>query len=162
MAPFLAFGGVMAVGIGPHGHWRDARMRRRLAREGRVMSWDDVEGAAANGGTIVTDYPSAGWSALRVWWTSDDVEYEAPDGDAPRVTDPRHRAFIEHYASPASPSAKLVAFAYGQRATQELEQHIAAALDRCPALKRATLASGILLMMQQKKDAPAQPTSSNI
>ncbi|HYE62647.1 MAG TPA: hypothetical protein VD997_11685 [Phycisphaerales bacterium] len=104
----LVMGGLMLCLVAyarPERRVGSARLRRRLTREGRVVSWAEVDAAlAAAPATIVIEEPSTGWNDGLFWLVPGRVR-----GDAPPVVEcppqPDEGAWLDHLESQLALSA---------------------------------------------------------
>ncbi|QDS95655.1 hypothetical protein FF011L_44530 [Roseimaritima multifibrata] len=72
----LALMGVYAVTAN---YMFERRIRRRMRRSGRYLSLSIArERIASDGGTLIIENPSLGWSFTHAWWTPDDVRSSSP------------------------------------------------------------------------------------
>ena len=154
---FLAMAAVAGLlTLGPRGarwifhYWRVRRLIARMRRADRYLSREEFEEHLANSaGTVLIEYSAAGWRALRVWWTSEDVLAQARAAGLPGTsltTDDRTPGDIEawcrdRYFDRQHGRALLVPIYAMGGATVALEGSLR---DRSPALRVVNVRSAVL------------------
>ncbi|MBX9736773.1 MAG: hypothetical protein K2X32_07595 [Phycisphaerales bacterium] len=150
---------------------RASRLRSRLRRVGRVMSWEEAESALASGrGTLLIDDLSMGWNDVDVWWTPDDIASAATAAGMPlpseddcdleaRMENPVFECwalsrYLDHAENDVS--IKLVQSTCSPRQSDHRRSRVAAMRSKHPGLQMIRVHSwmGRVWREHNKKSAP--------